>query len=108
MGNLIKKMLKIATKDGKSVEVSQDVRGMSKLVEQALMDNQEEMVDLPLAQVNEKELKLVVEFCQHHNWSKTDSGIKCPLPKKTLKVISLMSGIASLSRSSIEMHRLNY
>ena len=78
-------MLKIATKDGKSVEVTQDIRGMSKLVEQALMDNQEEMVDLPLAEVNEKELNLVVEFCQHHNWNKTDSGIKCPLPKKTLE-----------------------
>ena len=43
------------------------------------------MVDLPLAEVNEKELNLVVEFCQHHNWNKTDSGIKCPLPKKTLE-----------------------
>ena len=72
-------MLKITTKDGKTVEVTQDIKGMAGLVEDALMDNDKEEIDFPLTDVNEKELKVLVEYATHHKFAKKSSDIKQPL-----------------------------
>merc|ERR1712048_305724 len=48
------KMLKITTGDGKVVEVKQEFRQMSKLVDEALLDNAEEEATITEANVNEK------------------------------------------------------
>lgn len=79
-------MLKITTGDGKTVEVNQDFRQMSKLVDEALLDNQEEVACITEANVNEKELLMIVEYCQHHEFKKEKSDIEAPLPSKDPKV----------------------
>ena len=40
-------MLNCTTKDGKVVEITQDIRGMALLVEDALMDQEKEVIDFP-------------------------------------------------------------
>merc|ERR1719498_2320140 len=79
-------MLKITTKDGKVVEVEQEFRKMSEFVESSLMDNQEDEVNITIDDVNEKELKMIVEYCKHHEFNKTKSDIEHPLPSKDPKV----------------------
>ena len=46
-------MLKVTTADGKSVDITQEIRGMARVVDQALEDNVAESVDFPMAQVTE-------------------------------------------------------
>jgi len=79
-------MLKITTGDGKTVEVDQKFRQMSKLVEEALLDSADEVATMTAADVNEKELKMIVAYCEHHKFEKTSSDIEHPLPSKDPKV----------------------
>ena len=80
-------MLKITTKDGKVMEVEQEFRQMSKFIEAALIDNQDqETVEITVADVNEAELKMIVDYCKHHEFKKTQSDIESPLPSKDPKV----------------------
>ena len=48
-------MLKIETKDGKFLEVSQEIRGMSGLVDSALMDDND-AVEIKVSEHYEKEV----------------------------------------------------
>jgi hypothetical protein len=79
-------MLKITTQDKAVVEVDQDFRKMSRLVEEALLDSADEVATLTAADINEKELKLIITYCQHHKFEKTASEIEHPLPSKDPKV----------------------
>ena len=58
---------------------------MSRLVDQALLDNASESVDLPMAGVKEEYLKMIVEYCEHYKFDKTSSDIKRPLESKTIE-----------------------
>ena len=78
-------MLRITTADGKQVEVTQEIRTMSQLVEQALMDNAAEEADINVND-NEREIKKLVEYCQHHDFKKTQVDIKHPLKSKDPQV----------------------
>ena len=59
---------------------------MSRLVNEALMDNCEEVAAITANNVNEKEMKLIIEYCQHHEFKKTASDIEAPLPSKDPKI----------------------
>ena len=79
-------MLAITTKDGVTVKVTQDIRGMSKLIEEALFDNNdEEVVAIDCKDVNERELKLIIDYCNHFEFKKTATDIEHPLPSKDPK-----------------------
>ena len=59
---------------------------MSRLVEEALLDSADEVATLTAADINEKELKLIIAYCEHHKFEKTSSEIEHPLPSKDPKV----------------------
>ena len=42
---------------------------MSRLVEEALLDSADEVATLTAADINEKELKLIIAYCEHHIFS---------------------------------------
>ena len=79
-------MLSIKCADGKNVEVSQEMRAMSKLVEESLLDNADEKVDIEANTVNEKEMKLIKEYVEHHKFAKKETDIDHPLVSKDPKV----------------------
>ena len=58
---------------------------MSGLIDNALM-NDDEVAEMKVSDHNEKEIKLVVEYCEHYNWSKTETTLECPLPSKDPEV----------------------
>ena len=59
---------------------------MSKLVEESLLDNADEKVDIEANTVNEKEMKLIKEYCEHHKFAKKETDIDHPLVSKDPKV----------------------
>ena len=82
-------MIAIKTKDGVTVNVTQDIRGMSKLIDESLLDNDSELVAIDCTDINERELKLIVDYCTHFEFKKTATDIELPLsskdPKKFIK-----------------------
>ena len=74
-------MLSIETKDGKIVKVSQEIRGMAIFINETLLDGGEE-VEIKASEHNEKEVLLVVKYCQHHKWAKTETDLEIPLPSR--------------------------
>jgi len=79
-------MLTLTTKDGKEVSVTQDIRTMSKLVDEALLDNASEQASIVCGDVNEQELKMIIDYCTHYSFNKTKTDIEHPLPSKDPKV----------------------
>ena len=79
-------MLAITTKDGKNIKVPQEIRQMSKLIDEALMDNSADDAEFNASDVMEKELNLVIEYCSHYNFAKKETDIEHPLPSKDPKV----------------------
>ena len=79
-------MLAITTKDGKITKVPQEIRQMSKLIDEALMDNSADDAEFNASDVMEKELNLVIEYCSHYNFAKKETDIEHPLPSKDPKV----------------------
>ncbi len=82
-------MIAIKTKDGVTVNVTQDIRDMSKLIDESLFDNDSELVAIECTDINERELKLIVDYCTHFEFKKTATDIELPLsskdPKKFIK-----------------------
>ncbi len=78
-------MIAIKTKDGVTVNVTQDIRGMSKLIDESLLDNDSELVAIDCTDINERELKLIVDYCTHFEFKKTETHIEHPLPSKDPK-----------------------
>jgi len=79
-------MLKITTKDAQEIEVSQDIRQMSKLIEESLMDNESETAELKTNDVKAEEMNLIIEYCKHYEFKKTATDIEKPLVSKDPKV----------------------
>ena len=59
---------------------------MSKLIDEALMDNGTENADIVASDVDSKELNLIVQYCEKFKFEKTTSDIEHPLPSKDPKV----------------------
>ncbi len=78
-------MLSITTKDNQVVTVTQDIRNMSKMIDEALMDDSSEQAELKVSDVNKKELDLIVEYATHYEFKKLKSDIKQPLISKNPK-----------------------
>ena len=77
-------MLNLTTADNQKMEVTQDFKCMSKLIENAMADNEPaESVDVTLP-VDHASLKLIIEFAEHHNHSKAKSDIPRPLKTKSV------------------------
>ena len=75
--------LRITTRDGKVLEVSQDIAKMSKVIANAIESNEpEEDASLTLPEINEKEMKIIIEYCKHHKFEKVESDIEKPLKSK--------------------------
>ena len=76
-------MLNLTTSDNQKVEVTQDFKAMSRLIENALADNDAaESVDVTLPGVELAQLKLIIEYAEHHSHSKAKSDICRPLKTK--------------------------
>ena len=60
---------------------------MSNLINDMLEDNADEAMeeDIPLANVSSKFLKHTIEYCEHHNFKKTQTDIIAPLTSKVPK-----------------------
>ena len=78
-------MLKIKVADGE-LTISQELREMSKMVNESLMDNDQEEVDIDCPTINLKEMKLIKEYCEHHKFQKKETDIDHPLVSKDPKV----------------------
>ena len=78
-------MLAITTKDGVKVEVSQELRGMSKIIDEMLLED-EELVEFSVKDYTSGSLNLIVEYCSHYKFAKTATDIEHPLPSKDPKV----------------------
>ena len=59
---------------------------MSKMVNEALMANTDEEFELDSETVNLKEMLLIQEYCEHHNFQKKETDIDAPLVSKDPKV----------------------
>ena len=55
----------LVSKEGKKFQVSAEIKNMSKLIMDLLDDGEEEALeeDIPLAQVSNKYLELIIEYC---------------------------------------------
>ena len=62
-------MLRIKAEGG-DVETTQEFRGMSKLIEDALLDNCDEEAEVDITDINCKDVQLIVDFCTHHKFEK--------------------------------------
>ena len=49
---------------------------MSKMIDESLMDNTEEVVELVSGEVALKEMQLIVEYCKHYDFKKTTTDIE--------------------------------
>ena len=59
---------------------------MSKLLDESLQDNNDqEVVAINCQDVNERELKLIIDYCTHFEHKKTATDIEHPLPSKDPK-----------------------
>lgn len=79
-------MLSITTKDAQVIKVSQDIRTMSKLIDESLMDNATEEAELTTTDVNAQEMNMIVDYCKHYEFKKIATDIEHPLPSKDPKV----------------------
>mgnify|MGYP002634225551 CR=1 FL=1 len=79
-------MLKITTKDAQVIEVSQDMRKMSKLIDESLMDDESEVSEITVTEVKSLEVNLIIDYCKHFEFNKTASDIEKPLVSKDPKV----------------------
>jgi hypothetical protein len=59
---------------------------MSKMIDDCLMDNTEEVVELTSSLVDLKEMQLIVEYCKHYDFKKTATDIEKPIKSKDPKV----------------------
>ena len=77
----------LVSKEGDKFQVSTEISNMSRLISDMLEDNDDEACteDIPLANVTSKFLKVIVEFCEHHNFKKTKTDIIAPLVSKVPK-----------------------
>ena len=84
------KMFNIITKDKQIIAVSEEIRGMSRLIDEWLYSFEEsepyETKCLELVETESKTINLVLEYCQHFNFSKFNSDIKKPLISNDPKV----------------------
>ena len=55
----------LVSKEGRKFQVSSEIKNMSKLIMDLLDDGEEEALeeDIPLAQVSNKYLELIIEYC---------------------------------------------
>ena len=76
----------LVTKEGKKYQVSSEMKNMSKLIQDLLDDGEEALEeDIPLAQISNKYLESIIEYCQHYNFKKTNTDIIAPLVSKVPK-----------------------
>ena len=59
---------------------------MSKMIDESLMDNDQEVVELSSNDVALKEMQLIVDYCKHFNFAKITSDIEKPLTSKDPKI----------------------
>ena len=59
---------------------------MSKMIDESLMDNDQEVVELSSNDVALKEMQLIVDYCKHFNFAKIKSDIEKPLTSKDPKI----------------------
>lgn len=59
---------------------------MSKMIDESLMDNDQEVVELSSNDVALKEMQLIVDYCKHFNFAKIASDIEKPLTSKDPKI----------------------
>ena len=80
-------MISIKTKDGDTVQVTKEIRNMAKLIDEALtQDEDEDNAEVTLADVETADLKLIIEYCDHFKFAKTETEIKKPLISKDPKI----------------------
>ena len=79
-------MISIKSKDGDTVPVSQEIRNMSKLIDDALTQEESEDAEVTLPDVETSDLKLIIEYCEHFKFAKTETDIKKPLVSKDPKI----------------------
>ena len=62
----------LISKEAEKFTVSSDIQGMSQLIQDMLEDNGDEAMeeDIPLANVSSKFLKIIIEYCEHHEFKK--------------------------------------
>ena len=61
------------------MQVSQELRGMSKIIDEMLLDD-EELVEFTCNEVTSEHLNLIVDYCTHYKFEKTATDIEHPLP----------------------------
>ena len=74
-------MLRITSKDGKTFEASQEIRQMSKLIDDSLMESSEN-AEITCNEVEGKFIEMIIDYCKHYNFQKTKTDIAHPLISK--------------------------
>ena len=72
----------LVSKEGEKFKVSSKISNMSLLIGNMLEDNEDMEESIPLVQISSKHLKIVIEYCKHFNFSKTQTDIIAPLVSK--------------------------
>ena len=77
----------LVSKEAEKFKVTPDIQGMSQLIADMLEDNGDEAMeeDIPLANVSSKFLKIILEYCEHHQYKKNQTDIIAPLTSKVPK-----------------------
>ena len=59
---------------------------MSKLIDEALMDNSVDNAEIVASEIHSNEMKLIITYCEKYKFEKTATDIEHPLPSKDPKV----------------------
>lgn len=59
---------------------------MSKLIDEALMDNSSDNAEIVASDVHSNELNLIISYCENFKFEKTNTDIEHPLPSKDPKI----------------------
>ena len=72
--------LTLISKEGESFEVNPQIQNMSILIQQLLEDSDDYSEPVPLPSVSSQHLRVIIDYCQLHNFSKAQTDIVHPLP----------------------------
>ena len=72
--------LVLISKEGENFEVNPRMSEMSILLSQLLEDTDDFSEPIPLPTVSSRHLRLIIDYCELHNFSKAQTDIVHPLP----------------------------
>ena len=58
---------------------------MAIFINETLLDAGKE-ADMKASEHNEREVLLVIKYCEHHKWAKTETDLESPLPSRDPKI----------------------